>query len=1029
MMTGPTTSSLFTANAWQMNNSIQISSLSGGAFLSTSYLHIRDTTNSSTLLTLQSDGIADFGKSIPRASTLAMGAYDLVNLSTLSNAISYIEGITSLNFVPYSGAKNNLSMGGSTITTSGLISAGALRITSSISNQDYSISVNGSDQLEITNLTTAKTLKTDGSSLFIPGNVNCYTGTVYSTDLQLSGTSFLAYGTASQFGTTLNGSGEYVIQDDAGLTRLKVSKTTGLTISTLNITNVPSLTPSLALGVNGGGQVVSFAVPTATNILPLANTFTNTNTFNSTMTTGVGYTTSLNGVLSTNLNDLGFTSASFTTSGITGAYSAPLGTITNVSGSTYQIAQTASGRSIMAISGFTPVVGTTYVFSFNIKCTIGTATIVVEQNNLIRSPQYYQLSTGFNRVVGTFYYDGTGNTLIFNIYTGTLSWNAQWDSFTLSTYYATANCNVSTLGSNRFIQSYNAISTDYSTLVNRQTMDSAISAIPLPPNLLPLNNVWTGSNTYNNSLQVAGGNMTCSLGTIAKQTATVGSLVQITGGGSTSSPYMEFLFGGNSRGYIGSTTATDMNIVAQNGAQLNFWTAGSSRVKIDTSGNLVMNIQKALYLYFTSATNNAGLLTNASGDVSIFTGTSAPANRLTITAGGETVSPALGTYGQFRAISGGYGWFIRNDAANTYFLLTANNDQYGSWNSLRPFYMNNVSGAVSMENGFGVSSRYFYSPESAGATYGSICIKGTGRNGWTGYSIVNDAVQQVSFMMANGSQSYGFYQPSNNIWTFFIDSSSGDVRIANAGGTRGFNTNNAITCNTIYNTTATTASNITTWNGYGYTLLSNSQFPGGNAACMGLGCNYSNTCQITCLAPAVSWMNLAIFNAQTTFTYYGVACGYTVPSGGANVSDVREKHSISDVNTKNSLRKIMAIKPKYYKRKYYDGVNEKGEKLTPVPDHVKDQMCIGVMAQDLLETGILAPAVSVAPMKNENIVPTADDDGTRWGVNYGDINIHMIGAVQELKKQNDAQQEKLDQLERIVSDQNKLLEFLLAKIK
>jgi len=169
-------------------------------------------------------------------------------------------------------------------------------------------------------------------------------------------------------------------------------------------------------------------------ILSLANTWTNTNTFNSTLTTAEGYTTSINGALSTILNDQGFTSASFTTAGITGAYTPPLGTITNPSGSTYQITQTAQGRSIMAISGFTPSVGITYIFQFNINCTIGTATISVEQNNILRSPALYQLTTGFNVVKGSFTYDGTPNTVVFKIYAGVASWNAQWDSFTLSTY-------------------------------------------------------------------------------------------------------------------------------------------------------------------------------------------------------------------------------------------------------------------------------------------------------------------------------------------------------------------------------------------------------------------------------------------------------------------------------------------------------------------------------------------------------------------------------------------------------------------
>lgn len=304
MMTGPTTSSLFTADAWQMSNTIQISSLGGSAFASTSYLHIRDTTNSSTLLTLQSDGVADFGTSIPRASTLATSNYDLVNLSTLSNAIAYLEGITSLNFVPYVGSLNNLEMGGSTITTTGLMSAGALRITSSVSNVDYSLSVNGTDFLEFANLLTNQKVVTDGDSMWIPNRIFC-NSTIYTSDLQMGSAIYFAYGTGQQWGTLLNGSGEYVIQDDLGATRLKLSKTTGLTISTLNVTAVPSATPTLALGVNGGGQVVSFAVPSAGGTV---NTSTTTARFLPYLSTATTLTNSLLNQIDNDSMGFGYTS-------------------------------------------------------------------------------------------------------------------------------------------------------------------------------------------------------------------------------------------------------------------------------------------------------------------------------------------------------------------------------------------------------------------------------------------------------------------------------------------------------------------------------------------------------------------------------------------------------------------------------------------------------------------------------------------------------------------------------------------------
>ncbi len=690
MMTSPTTSSIFYADAWEFNNTIQISSL-GAGFVSTSYLRLADVSNNSTLLTLQSDGIADFADTKVRVSTMASNAYDVVNLSTLTNAVAFIQNVNALNYVPYTGATNDLNMGASTITTSGLVNAGALRITSSISNADYSLSVNQYDQLEFTNLSNGSIFKTNGSDLFVTGNVNC--ATLGATNVEASGSLYLAKGTTAEWRQTLGPSDEYEILDNAGTMRMRLSKTSGLTVSTMNITQVPSATPTYALGVNGSGGVVSFAVPTATNILPLANTWTNTNEFLSTFTTGVGYTTSINGALSTSLTSLGFTSASFTTAGITGAYTPPLGTITNPSGSTYQIAQTASGRSIMAISGFTPAVGITYVFSFNIKCTVGTATISVEQDNILVSPALYQLSTGFNRVVGSFTYNGTPNTVVFKIYSGVSTWDAQWDSFTLSTYSVGLNANMNCLTvNNRITQRYNALASDVSTLVNRATMDSAISS-SATPNLLPLNNIWTGTNTYNNGVQIASGSLGVATGNIVKQSATATSFIQITGGSATNSPFMEFYFGGNRRAFIGNANATDMFITAENGAQLSFDVAGSRALSIDTSRNLIMNIQKAFYMYYISGTNHAGLITNASGDVSIFTGTSGVANRFTVKADGTTTHTSSDNSYMRYGPNGTWGAYLtvgatpdRSGASNAQVIATNGNLHLDAGNSLDIYY-------------------------------------------------------------------------------------------------------------------------------------------------------------------------------------------------------------------------------------------------------------------------------------------------------------------------------------------------------
>ncbi|EPD9341464.1 tail fiber domain-containing protein [Escherichia coli] len=71
-----------------------------------------------------------------------------------------------------------------------------------------------------------------------------------------------------------------------------------------------------------------------------------------------------------------------------------------------------------------------------------------------------------------------------------------------------------------------------------------------------------------------------------------------------------------------------------------------------------------------------------------------------LTSSGEIVSKYANG---FRIACGNYGFFIRNDGSNTYFMLTASGDTLGSWNGLRPIIINNTSGAVTIGNGLNVT--------------------------------------------------------------------------------------------------------------------------------------------------------------------------------------------------------------------------------------------------------------------------------------------------------------------------------------
>lgn len=80
-----------------------------------------------------------------------------------------------------------------------------------------------------------------------------------------------------------------------------------------------------------------------------------------------------------------------------------------------------------------------------------------------------------------------------------------------------------------------------------------------------------------------------------------------------------------------------------------------------------------------------------------------------VTAAGELITTSANG---LRHVQGSYGAFWRNDGTNFYLMLTASADQYGSYNALRPFYANVVTGAVVM--GVSATSPLFNANSVAG---------------------------------------------------------------------------------------------------------------------------------------------------------------------------------------------------------------------------------------------------------------------------------------------------------------------------
>ena len=104
----------------------------------------------------------------------------------------------------------------------------------------------------------------------------------------------------------------------------------------------------------------------------------------------------------------------------------------------------------------------------------------------------------------------------------------------------------------------------------------------------------------------------------------------------------------------------------------------------------------------------------------------------------------------------------------------------------------------------------------------------------------------------------------------------------------------------------------------------------------------------------------------------------------------------------------MALKPKHYRRKYYELAN-------PVPQEVKEKRHIGFIAQEVQESN----SHCVSTWCNEN-VKTEEDDGSRLGMSYNDYIVHLVGAVQE-------QQRMINEQQRMINEQQKQIQLLTER--
>ncbi|HAL9208972.1 TPA: phage tail protein [Escherichia coli] len=135
---------------------------------------------------------------------------------------------------------------------------------------------------------------------------------------------------------------------------------------------------------------------------------------------------------------------------------------------------------------------------------------------------------------------------------------------------------------------------------------------------------------------------------------------------------------------------------------------------------------------------------------------------------GEVISKSANG---LRIAYGNYGFFIRNDGSNTYFMLTNSGDNMGTYNRLRPLWINNATGAVSMGRGLNVSGETLSDRFAINSSNG-MWIQMRDNNAIFGKNIVNtDSAQALlrqnhadrKFMIGGlGNKQFGIYMINNS---------------------------------------------------------------------------------------------------------------------------------------------------------------------------------------------------------------------------------------------------------------------------
>lgn len=172
-------------------------------------------------------------------------------------------------------------------------------------------------------------------------------------------------------------------------------------------------------------------------------------------------------------------------------------------------------------------------------------------------------------------------------------------------------------------------------------------------------------------------------------------------------------------------------------------------------------------LQFRYDGGTAQMLITTSGNVGI--GTTSPSYKLHVSGAIYSTSEIISSSANaFRAAYGNYGFFIRNDGENTYFMLTNSGNAYGSWSNLRPLYINNSTGLVRFGQGISVSgvSSFGSTLNVAGAVAMSSTLSVASTSTFTGRTTHNGGIDSNNSIVSYYSGPAFLAKTNSGNWAF-----------------------------------------------------------------------------------------------------------------------------------------------------------------------------------------------------------------------------------------------------------------------